>query len=137
MENRDSVDQKRAAVKRFLAEHATALAHQGSIVQSWRHYQGRRLGPYYRIACRDGRAQRSVYLGMDRELVNEVRRVLEELQRPSRDRRQFEQVRRAVGRQLAVQQAELDQELARANLYRKGWQILGWRRFEAVARRAL
>ena len=127
MENKRSVDQKRAAVRRFMAEHAGMLSRQGSIITSWRRYKGQRLGPYHRLAFRLGHEQRSVYLGTDTALADEVRQALEKLRAPHRERLQLEQVRRALRRELAARDADLDQELRLAGLHRKGRQILGWR----------
>jgi hypothetical protein len=127
LENPESVDQKRAAVRRLLAELASTLRRQGSVQQSWRTYRGRRLGPFYRLAYREGGRQCSVYLGSDEELVNEVRQTLQVLQSPLRHDRQLERQLTLVKAALKDQKQALDGELRQQGLYRKGAEIRGWR----------
>ena len=85
MENREFVDQKAVrkfrAVKRWMETHRDQLSRQGTVVEAYRTYRGRKLGPYYRLAYRDrdGR-QRSIYLGASAELAEQVRRLLVECQ---------------------------------------------------------
>ena len=71
------VDQKTAArferVRAAVMAEPRRFARQGSVVASWRVYAGRRLGPYLRLAYREGRRQRSIYLGRCAELVRRVR----------------------------------------------------------------
>jgi hypothetical protein len=138
MEKRNSVDQRRLAVETFLVAHAASLAHQGAIVQSWRRRGRRRLGPYYRLACRDAAGrQRSVYLGPSGPIVDEARDALRRLQSPRRQRREIEGARRALRRELAMSRSELDAELAKVGLKRKGSEIRGWIRGAAAGRGAL
>ena len=40
------------------------FSRQGAIVATWREHQGRKLGPYYRLAWREEGRQRSRYLGV-------------------------------------------------------------------------
>jgi hypothetical protein len=137
MEKRNSVDQRRLAVGTFLAAHAANIARQGTIVQSWRRRGRRRLGPYYRLACRDAAGrQRSVYLGPSGPMVDEARDALRRLQSPRRQRREIEGARRALWRELAMSRSELDAELAKVGLKRKGSEIRGWSRGAAAGRAA-
>ena len=49
LENREFVDQKAEAkireVKRWIEAHRDQLSHQGTVVEAYRNYRGRRLGP--------------------------------------------------------------------------------------------
>jgi hypothetical protein len=137
MEKRNSVDQRRLAVGTFLAAHAANIARQGTIVQTWRRRGRRRLGPYYRLVCRDeaGR-QRSVYLGPSGPIVDEARDALRRLQSPRRQQREIEGARQALRRELAKSRLALDAELAKIGLQRKGSEIRGWSRGAVAARAA-
>jgi hypothetical protein len=61
-----SADQKNARYQR-VAEPILARRHvlrrQGVVVESWRYYQQRRLGPYFRVSFREQGRQESIYLG--------------------------------------------------------------------------
>jgi hypothetical protein len=137
VEKQNSVDQRRLAVRTFLTAHAASLASQGAVVPTWRRRGRRRLGPYYLLVCRDeaGR-QRSVYLGPSGPIVDEAREALGRLQAPRRQRREIEAVRQALRRELAKSRSELDAELAKIGLKRKGSEIRGWSRGAVVGRGA-
>lgn len=131
MENRDFVDQKAARVRQRVTEriaaHARVLADQGSVVEGWRPYRGRQLGPYYRLTFRiDGR-QRSIYLGADPQLADEVRRLLADLKAPRRQRLLAAQQRQRVKRSLANHKIQWQAELAEVGLYLKGNEVRGLR----------
>jgi len=131
LENQDSVDQKTARVRQRVGELIAAcpdvLADQGSVVEGWRDYQGRRLGPYYRLTYRiDGR-QQSIYLGADPQLADEVRRLLEDLKAPRRQRLLLAQQRQMVKRSLADHKMRWQVELAEVGLYLKGNEVRGMR----------
>ncbi len=64
----------------LLREAPTRFANQGTVVETWRTYRGRRLGPYYRLTWREDGRQRAIYLGRQGPLVEEVRRLLHEAQ---------------------------------------------------------
>jgi hypothetical protein len=64
----------------LLREDPTRFANQGTVVATWRTYRGRRLGPYCRLTWRENGRQRSIYLGRQSPLVDEVRRLLHEAQ---------------------------------------------------------
>jgi hypothetical protein len=64
----------------LLREDPTRFATQGTVVETWRTYRARRLGPYYRLAWRENGHQRAIYLGRQSPLVDEVRRLLHEAQ---------------------------------------------------------
>ena len=126
MEKRNSVDQRRLAVRTFLAAYAASLGCQGAVVRTWRRRVRRRLGPYYLLVCRDANGrQQSVYLGPTGPLVDEARQTLVRLQAPYRQRREVEAARQAFRRELARSRSELDAELATIGLNRQGSEIRG------------
>ena len=52
---------------------------------------GRRFGPYYRVAFRQNDRQRSIYLGRSQSLADRVANLLAELRRPTHQRRAVHQ----------------------------------------------
>jgi hypothetical protein len=120
------VDQRRQRVLAFIEGHAPHLARQGAVVSSFRRRGGRKIGAYYRLAFRDGRVQRSLYLGDDMVLVNEVRAALETLQRPHRERHALLRQKKAIRRALAQCRAQLKRELARRGWWLQGYEVRGW-----------
>lgn len=127
LEKREAVDQRRKALREFLAANAALFRVQGSVVETWRKRGGRRTGPYYRLAFRDGGTQRSLYLGSDRESVEEVRRLLRELHGPLTKRTAQKRQRRFLRKALARSKDEWRQELATLGLELKGCEVRGWR----------
>jgi len=105
--------------------HTAELAQQGVVVESFRRRGGRVVGPYYRLAFRHGKVQRSMYLGTDMELVAEVRAALRKLQGPQRMRWALRRRRKAITA-LAECRAELRRELARRGLRLQGYEVRGW-----------
>ena len=130
MEISKSVDQqtklRRQRVLAFIEVHAAALAHQGTVVASFRRRGGQIVGPYYRLAFRQNQVQRSSYLSNDMELVAEVRTALANLQKPGRDRRVFLRQKRVVRKALAQCKAEWKRALARRGLRLQGYEVRGW-----------
>ena len=106
--------------------HAEELAHQGVVVASFRRRGGRVVGPYYRLTFRDGRRQRSLYLGNDVELVAEVRAALREIQTPWQERRAVRQHKKTIRKALAQCKVELRRELRRRGLRLQGYEVRGW-----------
>lgn len=131
MENCEVVDQKppvlRQRVLDWIAANNATFARQGTVVESWRIYQGRRLGPYFRLACRVSGKQRSIYLGTDIELANEVRGLLAALQSPHHQRQELARARTAIKNSLAAEKEELRRQLAQVGLHLKGFEIRGMR----------
>lgn len=103
------------------------LQEQGAVVETWRTRAGRRLGPYFSVKFRVGSRQRSLYLGTDRQLADDVRSELEKLQGPLKRRRWFRRQERVIRRAIARSRLELRRELSRSFLYLKGGEIRGWR----------
>lgn len=128
---RQTVDQKQLKRREVLLartrEAAPAIAVAGSIVKSWRTYQGRLLGPFYRLAYRESGRQKSIYIGKDAELVSAARLLLDELQATERIRRTMERQRSAVRASPRVAKAAWAQELQKDGLRLKGFEIRGWR----------
>jgi hypothetical protein len=123
-----SVDQRRQAVETFIHTHAERLAGQGAIVRTWRRRDGRKLGPYYLLVVRDAAGrQRSVYLGAAGPLVDEIRERLNSWQRGRRECWNVAAARKSLRRAVANGNQVLDGELAALGLYRKGFEIRGWR----------
>ena len=115
MEKPHLVDQKAAArferVRSELLAHRLLFATQGTVVSGWRTYRGRRLGPYFRVAYRDGGRQRSIYLGRCMELARRVRELLARLQRNNRRRRLFARLKAQVRASLRRAKARLSELL--------------------------
>ena len=129
MEKYDFVDQRAKEINEFITVNAVHLAIQGSIVAAYRMRNGHRLGPYFRLACRDGDGRQiSVYLGTERPITAEIRERLRELQEPMQSRRYWNSVRRAVRQELKKARQQLHKELAKQGLMSKGAEIRGWRK---------
>ena len=130
-----TVDQKlvkrRDVLLAKIREAAPALAATGSIVETWRTYQGRRLGPYYRLAYRESGRQKTIYVGKDAELVAAARSLLEELHVNERIRRTMERQQLAVRAGLRAAKAAWAQELQKSGLTLKGYEVRGWRRLRS------
>lgn len=132
-----SVDQKRRELLRFLAEHGGLLAAQGSVQETYRCYQGRRLGPFFRLSFREAGKQRAVYIGRDRALAAEIQRHLQELQAPLLWARQLERSLAQHRRALRTAKLEFRRRLEAQGLRLQGNEIRGWRRQQQVVSAAL
>jgi hypothetical protein len=125
VENRDSGAQKREAVMQWLADHGTALRRRGYVVQTWREYCGRRLGPYYRLRYREQGRERSVYLGRDAALAEDVHRRLRDMQAPRRAQREADRRYKAERAVLRRLKARWEGELRKIGLRLKGFEVRG------------
>lgn len=130
MENRTSVDQRRAKVERFFAEHHDEICRQGTVVTTYRRRSGQRLGPYFQLTCRVGTRQVAVYLGADEDLTRSVRERLTKLQGTRTTDKRIAKVRRTLRRQARLARKVVDVELAPLGLHRQGNEIRGWRSIE-------
>jgi hypothetical protein len=132
MEKTAFVDQKAAARFKWVRSQVLArpelFAVQGSVVAGWRAYRGRRLGPYFRLACRDRGRQRSIYLGRCAELARRVLELLAGLQRGLRERRLFARLKAQVRTSLRRWKVGLKQPLAVRGIQLKGFEFRGVRR---------
>lgn len=131
------VDQRRMKVERFFVEHREAISRQGVVVATYRHRDGRRLGPYFRLSCRIGKRQVSIYLGADEQLIRFARDYLSRLQHARKVNMQMAKLRRRLRRQARLARLSLDAELKPLGLYRQGNEIRGWRSAETVKIAAL
>ncbi|MBN2578082.1 MAG: hypothetical protein JXB10_03745, partial [Pirellulales bacterium] len=104
------------------------FSRQGAVVASWRYKNGVKIGPYYRLAYRHDGRQCSLYLGRSEELVQEVQQLLAQLQRPLRQRKAVDSLRKRVNDLLRRNQADLRAELAARGLSLRGFRIIGWQR---------
>lgn len=127
MEKSDLVDQKIAEVKRLLASRPDIFLRQGTVVESWREYRGRRLGPYFRLAYRDGNRQGSVYLGRSVQLADAVRTLLNEQHRDQVNQRQLRRLQASARAELRKIRRRWAQDLRQFGLYLHGSEIRGWR----------
>lgn len=128
-ENRPFVDQRAAArwerVKKTVLAAPSRFAAQGAVVAGWRERGGRRLGPYYRLAYREGGRQRSIYLGRYGELVRRVRALLVGLKRPLRERRRMRRLKAQVRAALGRCKARVAELLAPWGVRTKGFEFRG------------
>jgi hypothetical protein len=125
VENRDSGAQKRAALRRWLTDRTAMLSRQGYIVETWREYRGRRLGPYYRLRYRAEGRGRSIYLGRDAAFAEEVRDRLRDLQSPLRKKREAHKRWKQERAQLRKLKARWEVELRKIGLRLKGFEVRG------------
>jgi hypothetical protein len=114
-------------IRKEVRQREAIMARQGTVVATWRTRQGRKAGPYYRLAWREGGRQKSLYLGRSAELAQAVRQMLAELQRPLREDRAFRAARKQGWAALRAHKIVLARELARYGLYLHGWEVRGWR----------
>jgi hypothetical protein len=99
----------------------------GAVITDWKHRGARRLGPYYRLRYRDGRRVRSIYLGRDGPLVDQVRQALAAVQAPWQRRRAYQRWRREIVASLHGQKAALNRRLRVLGLRLQGYEVRGWR----------
>jgi len=128
MEKPDPVAQREEAIRRRILSRPDIFSRQGSVQASYRRYGGRVLGPYYRVLYRDGGGLRSIYIGAEEGLAEDVRRLLEELQQERREELEFERCFRTLRRRVREAKARLDRDLRRLGLYMKGFEVRGWAR---------
>ncbi|MBN2581188.1 MAG: hypothetical protein JXB10_19560 [Pirellulales bacterium] len=110
------------------------LARQGAIVASWRTYNGRKLGPYYRLAYRAEGRQCSLYLGKSSRLVRQARRLLEKIQKTTKTQRMFRNAQRVFQKYMRRHQARFRIQLLQVGLQLRGYAVRGWRRWRARLR---
>lgn len=103
------------------------FAAQGHVAATWRHRDGKRFGPYYRLGYRLGGRQHSIYLGRAGELVEQVRRELEAVQMPLVQRRMFRTLEQQVRASLRIHKQRVSVLLRPYGLRLKGYEVRGWR----------
>jgi hypothetical protein len=132
------VDQERhrkyETVRQFVLGHGALLAKQGRVVEAWRTYRDRKLGPYFRLAYREHGRQRSIYLGQSIELADRVRALLQECQARVRQQRAWQRLREQARTELKRNRAAWRHELARVGLRLQGSEVRGWRALSHAAK---
>ena len=111
----------------LLAARPDLFRRGGHVAASWRQRDGRKFGPYFRLAYRDGDRQHSIYLGGAGPLVEQVRQQLAAIQRPYTERRALCQVEREVRTSLRLEKRHFSQLLRPLGLRLKGFELRGIR----------
>ena len=127
MEIQEFVDQQTHPALARLAARPDIFTRQGSVAATWRRRGTQTYGPYYRLSYRDGGSQHAVYLGRAGDLVEQVRRKLDILQRSLRQHRAVDRLRRQVRASLRVQKLRVSALLCPFGLRLKGFEVRGWR----------
>lgn len=126
--NSDVVDQKlSSALFHRLESLRDHLRVSGTVVSTWRTYKGQRLGPYFRLAYRANGRQKSIFIGCDADLADQVRGYVKRLQGPRDEKANLNRARQAAARQFKASLEEFDVALAAVDLRRRGSQVIGWR----------
>ena len=133
LEKREFVDQKIREVLALIESRPEIFAAQGTVVATWRTYGGRRLGPYFRLSFREGRRQRSLYLGTSAALAARVRAILARKHEPIKRRRTHEKIRSRAVVELRKHKVAWEARLHNVGLYAKGFEVRGWRRRQNTA----
>ena len=103
------------------------FALQGHVAETWRHRNGKKYGPYYRLGYRLAGRQHSIYLGRASELVEQIRCALQAVQLPHYERRLFRDMERQVRASLRVCRVRVSRLLRPYGLRLKGYEVRGWR----------
>jgi hypothetical protein len=130
LEIQEVVDQQIHPALVLIPARPDTFARQGSVVATWRRRGTQTYGPYYRLSYRDGGRQHAIYLGRAGggcDLVEQVRRRLDALQQPLRQRRAVDRLRRQVGASLRVQKLRVGALLRPFGLRLQGFEVRGWR----------
>ena len=131
------VDQHPHRAIRLIAARRDLFSRQGAVVATWRSrsrpdrlagsvtHTGK-CGPYYRLAYREDGRQRSVYLGREGPVVDEVRRLLADLQRPLQQRRLMNRLFRQARAAVRIHKTRVDAQLRPLGLRLQGFEVRGW-----------
>jgi hypothetical protein len=115
--------QKEAArlqrIKSQILANASLFASQGSVIEYWREYNNRRLGPYFQLKYYDNGFQRYIYIGRSEPLAEKVRQLLANLQSKRTLKRLHTRFRAA----LRIQKTILQNQLKSRGYYMKGFHI--------------
>ncbi len=122
------VDQLDHVAIRLISARPDLFGRQGSVVPTWRCRNGKRFGPYYRLAYGEDGRQRSVYLGRAGAVVERVRQMLHSLQKPLRQWRMFRRIDRQARAALRANSARVTALLRPLGLRLRGFEVRGWRR---------
>ena len=127
MENGISVPQPAHPAVALILAHPDLFMRQGSVRPKWLSSGKKLLGPYYCLRFRRDGRQRSLYLGREGPLVQQVRALLAQLQASARLDRQRKKSRRQLRSLLRGSNVNLSARLASLGLRIKGSEIRGWR----------
>lgn len=120
-----SVDQKTLArfesLRTQILERKELIAQGGSLIETWRNHQGKRLGPYYQVAFRENRVLHTLYIGRDEQLATMVSALIDELKTPLREDRILRQLRAAAKAGLRRALAEADALAVPLGYRRRGY----------------
>jgi len=133
LENRKVVDQKLSKVLGLLEAQPALFTKQGSVVETWRVYRGQKLGPYYRLAFRDGGRQSSIYLGTCKERANQIRAVLVSLQNSTILKNTVKRARAQVCSQLRQHKKDWEKLLQKHGLHLQGFEVRGWTKADVLS----
>ena len=111
----------------LIAARPDIFARQGYVAAGYRRRGGKTFGPYYSLRYRENGQQRSIYLGRQRERVEQVRRALAVVQRPWIQRRTPNRLTRSIRASLRVHKQRLDALLRPLGLHLKVFEVRGWR----------
>lgn len=111
----------------FIQHNSELFARCGAVVASYRSKNGRRYGPYYRLAYLEQGRQRSLYLGRSKRLAQQAQNLLAQLQKPRNDRRALAQAARQRKTNLLHAKRHLQHTLRAYGLYTRGWVVRGFR----------
>jgi hypothetical protein len=95
------------------------LARQGSICATWRKRGNKRVGPYFSLRYFENGVRQCIYLGQSPELVQQVRRLLFDLQFKRISRR----LKSTIRKSLRLQKANLQNHLRANGYHLKGNEI--------------
>ena len=124
MENRETPPHQALVLIR---SNPVFFARQGYLATKWRGSGTDRRGPYYALRFHHDGRLRSIYLGRDGPLVQQVRALLAQLEEPLRRQREYKKSRRQLMSVLRGSNANLCARLGAIGLRMKGREIRGWR----------
>jgi hypothetical protein len=104
------------------------MAREATVAATWRWWRGLKFGPYWQVAYRERGRQKSIYLGRSDPLAEKVRRLLDDLRRPERERKAWSQLQAQARAELRRQKALWERELRARGLYSRGYAVRGMRR---------
>jgi len=121
------IERRFEAIARRIRSRPEVFRWRGKVVESWRSYRGRRLGPYYRLVYRDRGRDSAVYLGKSPQLSERVRGLLDDLQAATARWRQWRRTVEQIRAELRRYKALWARDLAARGLRLKGFEVRGWR----------
>lgn len=110
-----------ARIKSQILAQQDFFTQRGYVEKFWRKTGGHQVGPYYRVAFRQGKVRKSIYLGRSAELAQQVETLLAELQSCSRERRDIELLRKQIRASLRKEKKKLEEMLRPLGYYMKGY----------------